>query len=93
MKLQELINKMKNSDQVPGKITVLQHGQMVKERLWDLILLLKGITPQLKWILPKEFLMNKEFLLSQLQPKSTLYLYCVLHDCGKPFCQTKDNKS
>lgn len=92
MKLKDLIKQMNSTDQLSNKITVLQHGQMVKERLWDLLSLLNGGKSSLVWSLPDEILKNKKFLLAQLPSRSTLYLYTVLHDCGKPFCVSKDEK-
>lgn len=90
MKLENIIKEMNNCDQLSGKITILEHGQMVKERMFDLIKAIKGEPTLFYWDLPAWIKENKELFLNHLPSDSDLYLYTVLHDCGKPFTRIKD---
>lgn len=91
MKLREIIKKMNNCDQLSGKITILEHGQMVKEQMFDLIKALKGETSRYSWNLPNWVTENKDLFLAHLPGNSDLYLYTVMHDCGKPYSRIKDD--
>jgi hypothetical protein len=90
MNLHQTLKTMNATYQLKNKISVLDHGQMVKERLWDLISILEGKVTILEWKLPPNFLNYKDFLKSQLAERSSLYLYTVMHDCGKPSCKIID---
>lgn len=83
---------MKDCEQTQGQ-SVLQHGQSVKNYLFDLINHLRNGTPlQYEWKLPDWVLENKDLLLSSLPDDETLELYTTYHDCGKPFCLEIDSE-
>lgn len=92
MTLQQLVKDMTKTDQFSKRINILEHGQMVKERVWDLLNILEGKPSTLDWKIPPEIIEHSEFLLQQLPCRKTMYLYTILHDCGKPYCFTKDEK-
>lgn len=71
--------------------SVLQHGESVKDYLFDLLNHLRHNQPlKHQWILPDWILSNKDFILSQLPDDETLELYTTFHDCGKHFCLMLD---
>jgi hypothetical protein len=81
---------MSECEQTKGQ-TVLQHGESVKNYLFDLINHMRSNTLlKYEWILPDWFLDNKDLILSSLPDDETLELYTVFHDCGKPFCVETD---
>lgn len=79
---------MLTCEQTQGQ-SVFQHGQSVKEGLFDLLDLLHE-PQQSRWRLPAWFDEYREQLLANLHDQDTLALYTVYHDCGKPFCRTVD---
>ena len=89
---EELIKKMSECDQTKGQ-TVLQHGESVKNYLFDLINHMRyGTTLQYEWNLPDWLISNKEIILSSLPDDETLELYTKFHDIGKPFCLEIDDE-
>lgn len=73
-------------------MSILEHGESVKNYLFDLINHLRTGSPlQYEWKLPDWVLENKDLILSSLPDDETLELYTVYHDCGKPFCLKTDN--
>lgn len=82
---------MSNCEQTKGQ-SVLQHGESVKNYLFDLIDHLR-LNKDLKydWQLPKWLLENREIFLNNLPYDGTLELYTIFHDCGKPFCLEVDS--
>lgn len=83
---------MKDCEQTQGQ-SVLQHGQSVKNYLFDLLNHLRNQEPlKYQWILPEWLLQNKDLILNSLPDDSTLELYTTYHDCGKPFCITIDEE-
>lgn len=89
---EELIQKMSECEQTKGQ-SVLQHGQSVRNYLFDLINHLRnGSLLQYEWRLPDWVLENKDFILSSLPDDETLELYTFYHDCGKPFCLEIDDE-
>lgn len=83
---------MKNCEQTKG-MSVLQHGESVKDYLFDLINHLRSGTPlKYDWRLPNWIFENKDLILSSLPDDETSELYTVYHDCGKPFCLTIDDE-
>ena len=81
---------MGNCEQMKG-LTVLQHGESVRDYTFDLINHLRtGSALTKEWRLPDWVLENKEFILSSLPSDETMALYTVYHDIGKPFCLTID---
>jgi hypothetical protein len=82
---------MKNCEQTKGQ-SVLQHGESVRDYLFDLINHLRSGTPlKYDWRLPDWIFENKDLILSSLPDDETLELYTKFHDCGKPFCLTIDD--
>jgi hypothetical protein len=82
---------MSNCEQTKGQ-SVLQHGESVRDYLFDLINHLRSGEPlKYDWKLPDWVLENKDLLLSSLPDDETLELYTLYHDCGKPFCLTIDD--
>jgi hypothetical protein len=77
---------MKKCEQTKGQ-SVLEHGESVKEYLFDIIDHIRYDKP-LKhyWKLPEWLYQNKETILTSLPDDDTLSLYTKFHDCGKPFC-------
>jgi hypothetical protein len=82
---------MSNCGQTKGQ-SVLQHGESVKNYLFDLINHLRE-DKDLKydWQLPQWLLENKDIFLNNLPDDETLELYTIFHDCGKPFCLKIDS--
>lgn len=86
----ELLKAMKNCEQTKGQ-SVLQHGESVRDYLFDLINHLRsGTSLKYDWILPDWLFENKDLILTSLPDDETLELYTTYHDCGKPFCLTID---
>lgn len=88
--IKEILQQMKQCDQIAGKQTVLEHGISVKNYLMDLICVLKGCEGKYEWRLPSWIKGNEEFILQNLLPMKVLTKYTIFHDCGKPFCRTVD---
>lgn len=83
---------MSECDQTKGQ-SVLQHGQSVKNYLFDIVEHLRKGTPlQYEWKLPDWVLKHKDLISSSLPDDETLELYTVYHDCGKPFCLVIDEE-
>jgi hypothetical protein len=83
---------MRNCEQTKGQ-SVLQHGQSVRDYLFDLINHLRSGTPlKYDWRLPDWLFENKDLILTSLPDDETLELYTTYHDCGKPFCLTIDDE-
>ena len=82
---------MKDCEQTQGQ-SVLQHGESVKNYLFDLLSHLRSNTDlKYDWLLPDWIYENKDFILNSLPSDQTLDLYTTYHDCGKPFCITIDD--
>ena len=82
---------MKDCEQTKGQ-SVLQHGESVKNYLFDLLSHLRCNTDlEYDWLLPDWIYENKDFILNSLPSDQTLELYTIHHDCGKPFCITIDD--
>jgi len=82
---------MKECEQTQG-MSVLEHGESVRDHLFDLIDHLRdGIPLKYEWKLPEWLMGNKELFLSSLPNDETLRLYTTYHDIGKPFCLEIDN--
>jgi len=89
---QELLNK--KFDIVDGMRACFQHGQQnmldhgnaVKDHLFDLINHLRHDAPlKNEWRLPEWLYQHKEQLLENIHDDFTLWKYTVWHDCSKPF--------
>jgi hypothetical protein len=83
---------MDKCEQTKGQ-SVLQHGISVRKYTFDLLNHLKnGSKLKHNWILPQWILDNKELILSKLVDDKSLKLYTTLHDAGKPYCLSIDDK-
>ena len=81
---------MSECEQTTGQ-TVLQHGESVKNYLFDLLNHMRNGSPlQFTWCIPDWLMDNKDLILSSLPDDETLELYTTYHDCGKPFCLLVD---
>ncbi len=68
-------------------LSVLEHGIMVKDHLFDLIDHLRnGSDLEFDWRIPEWIYTYKDLILQDLPSDHTLSLYTKYHDCGKPFC-------
>lgn len=71
--------------------SVLQHGYSVKSFLFELIDYLERGRPLTKeWKIPSWLVENRQMFMDNIPHRKTLKLATVMHDCGKPFCQTFD---
>lgn len=83
MKKIDILNKMKTTYQIEEKQTVLDHGVSVFKNTKSVLNKLKNDCSSVPLFMRE----HKEFLLKSLVDYKTLYLYCIYHDCGKPFCK------
>jgi hypothetical protein len=87
-----MISDMKSCKQTKGQ-SVLDHGISVKKYTFDLLNHLRFNLPlKYDWKLPEWLYENKELILSSLPSDKDLKYYTILHDCGKPYCLTIDDK-
>lgn len=92
MNFATVIRSMKTCGQ-SETLTVLEHGYMVKNYLFDLIEHLETGSPlRYEWKLPNWVLENKERFLASLPSKLTLKRTTIMHDCGKPYCIVFDDE-
>lgn len=82
---QYVFSMMKKTEQTKGQ-SILQHGYSVKN--WTL----QVISDLKLGIGPKILLDNKERILTNLLPNRIIKEYTILHDIGKPFCKSEDEK-
>lgn len=80
----DVLKQMKNNYQIQDKQTIFEHGVSVLKETKKIIHELKT---QEKNNLPDFLYKHSEMLLNNLVDYKTLYLYCIYHDCGKPFCK------
>jgi hypothetical protein len=87
----QVIEDMQKCYQIPGKQTVWQHGESVRDQLMSLYDYCKDDN-QLDAKLPKpEWLTkNRELIGRMLYPRDVLERYALFHDLGKPYCQVQD---
>ena len=78
-----IIKSMKNSFQIENRLTVFQHGIDVWKETKKIIHSMKNNSFE---ELPVFFKDNKDLFLKNIVDYKTLMLYCIYHDCGKPFC-------
>lgn len=83
-----LIAAMSSCEQTRG-MTILQHGEMVRDYYADLLdHLTRGAPLIFEWRLP-EWATRPE-VLAALPSREIMGEYHLFHDCGKPFCRTVD---
>lgn len=96
---QELLNKkfdivdgMRSCYQ-HGTQNMLDHGNSVKDHLFDLLNHLETNEPlKNQWCLPTWMYEYKTELLANIHDKFTLHKYAVWHDCGKHLCKQIDEQ-
>lgn len=85
---QGLIAVMQECEQTSG-MTVLQHGEMVRDYYRDLIDHLRSASPlRHEWRLPEWI--NDPLILRHLPSDETMAEYHLFHDVGKPACRVVD---
>jgi hypothetical protein len=85
-----LIAAMRSCEQTSG-ITVLRHGEMVRDHYRDLVSHLRDGTPlEFEWRLPDWI--RDPMLLGFLPDDGTMAEYHLFHDVGKPACRTVDDE-
>jgi peptidyl-tRNA hydrolase len=83
-----LLDSMRSCEQTPG-LTVLRHGEMVRDHYRDLMDHLRYGSPlRGEWRLPDWI--RDPLLLEGLPSDGVMAEYHVFHDCGKPLCRTVD---
>lgn len=83
-----LLEGMRNCDQTAG-MTVLQHGEMVRDYYRDLLAHLRDGRPlQFAWRLPSWIF--DPSLIEDLPSDDIMAEYHLFHDCGKPLCRVVD---
>lgn len=89
--LKDVIYEMEECKNSVGQ-SVLEHGQSVKDHLFDIIEFLRNPEAHSKfqWKYPSWVLKHANSILCNLIDEFSLGKYAVMHDCGKPFCITKD---
>lgn len=83
----ELLEQMRRCEQTPG-LTILQHGEMVRDYFNDLL----G-ERRLQWRLPDWI--NDDRIARWAEHvcvRSTMEAYQLFHDCGKPACRTDEGR-
>lgn len=74
-------------------MTILQHGEMVRDYFNDLLNHLENGAPlQYEWRLPEWLYEHKDLLISKLMDRKKIELYHIYHDCGKPYCLQIDEE-
>lgn len=89
----KVIEDMMKFEQRPNQ-TILQHGESVRDHLFDLISFLKDPhhKPKYIWRIPGWALQNSRKLVEKLPDAFTLEKHTTLHDCGKMYCIQVDEE-
>ncbi len=82
---------MKNCPQTDSQ-SVYEHGVSVRDRVFQLINMLKENKVSDNWRLPDWLFQYREKILERLLPEHIIEEYTVHHDCGKPYCITIDEE-
>ena len=86
----EMAQAMLFCEQTKGQ-TVYQHGYSVWEHVQDIFNHLNGRNTTYEWKLPDWIDQYKSNILSLIEDKmSDIQVYCIYHDCGKPYCKQVD---
>lgn len=80
---------MKNCNQT-SSISVFEHGEMVRDRLKDLLRYLETNEKIFEWKLPEWIDIYRVELMENILSWEVLEEYTVFHDVSKPFCLTID---
>lgn len=89
----ETVEAMKSCLQTSNQ-NMIQHGESVRDHLFDLIEFLRNphYVAKNQWKFPLWLLSHGQQILNSLPPKHILEKYALWHDCGKPFCRTVDEE-
>lgn len=87
----DIVDAMLACEQTSGQ-NMLQHGESVRDYLFDLITFLRDPTacPKYQWRFPQWVLNHARHLTERLPSDYAMEKYALWHDCGKPFCKTTD---
>lgn len=86
----QVINDMKACPQTSTQ-SVYQHGESVRDRMFQLINILKTGEVVGNWRLPEWIQTYKIHLIGRLCSEEIIEEYTTFHDCGKPYCLTYDD--
>lgn len=70
--------------------SVYQHGESVRDHIFQLIDFLQTGTIDDGWKLPEWMSEYRAQIQQRLLPKNIIEQYTLFHDCGKPYCLTID---
>lgn len=85
----DMVKAMLKCEQTKGQ-SVYQHGVSVYKHLQQLIAHIKNDEDLIDWKIPTWLLKYGKQIVDNLHQDEDLSLYCLYHDCGKPFCKTID---
>lgn len=87
----DVVDAMLSCEQTSGQ-NMVQHGESVRDYLFDLIQFLRDptATPRFQWRFPQWALSHARHLTENLMDPYTLEKYALWHDCGKPFVREVD---
>lgn len=85
----QMIADMQNCQQTANQ-SIYQHGESVRDHLFQLIHFLETGAIEGEWKLPLWMTEYRAELLQALLPKEIVAEYALFHDCGKPYCLTID---
>ena len=92
MERESIIEDMKRCLQTKD-FNVLEHGHMVNRYYKELVThLINGTELKLVWKLPQWIYDYKSIIITNLFDDTIMENYQIYHDCGKPYCQTIDDK-
>lgn len=86
----QVIQDMKACPQTNTQ-SVYQHGESVRNRMFQLIQILKTGDIVGNWKLPDWIVTYRTKLLEKLCSEEIIEEYTTFHDCGKPYCLTHDS--
>lgn len=84
--MMSVMSDMSKCEQFPGW-SILDHGFDCASRLMEL--LRPGDGQKHKWVLPDWYWQYHDKFKINIDLKD-VYLYALMHDCGKPYCRTID---
>ena len=84
-----MITEMQNCQQAANQ-SIYQHGESVRDHLFQLIHFLETGTIEGEWKLPLWMTEYRSQLFQSLLHKEVIAEYALYHDCGKPYCLTID---
>jgi len=86
----EMVQAMLRCEQTQGQ-SVYQHGLSVWEHVRELLDYMRdGSSLTRQWKLPSWLEDYKSDIVAVIGKTQDVQLYCMYHDCGKPYCRTVD---